>query len=78
LINTDFPNTYRVKALDKKDCCKPAPADLVLDGQLSLGNPGLEGRSPPSDNGTLAHRAIGLALDHGVSRQWKGDWQRAA
>ena len=30
------------------------------------------------DNGTLAHRALGLALDHGVSRQWKGYWQRSA
>lgn len=30
------------------------------------------------DNGMLAHRAIGLAMDHGVSRQWKGYWQRCA
>jgi transposase-like protein len=28
------------------------------------------------DNGTLAHRALGLALANGVSRQWKGYWQR--
>ena len=30
------------------------------------------------DNGTLAHRALGLALGHKVSRNWKGYWQRAA
>jgi transposase-like protein len=30
------------------------------------------------DNGALAHRALGLALDHKVSRNWKGYWQRAA
>jgi transposase-like protein len=29
-------------------------------------------------NGTLAHRALGLALGHKVSRNWKGYWQRAA
>lgn len=29
-------------------------------------------------NGTLAHRAIGLAMAHPVSRNWKGYWQRAA
>jgi transposase-like protein len=28
------------------------------------------------DNGALANRALGLALGHGVSRQWKGYWQR--
>jgi transposase-like protein len=28
------------------------------------------------DNGALAHRALGLALRHPVSRQWKGYWQR--
>jgi hypothetical protein len=28
------------------------------------------------DNGTLAQRALGLALRHPVSRQWKGYWQR--
>jgi hypothetical protein len=28
------------------------------------------------DNGTLAHRALGLALGHPVSRTWKGYWQR--
>lgn len=28
------------------------------------------------DNGALAHRALGLALKHPVSRQWKGYWQR--
>lgn len=27
-------------------------------------------------NGTLAHRAIGLAMAHPVSRNWKGYWQR--
>ncbi len=30
------------------------------------------------DNGALANRALGLALSHGVSRNWKGYWQRAA
>jgi hypothetical protein len=29
-------------------------------------------------NGALANRALGLALAHPVSRQWKGYWQRAA
>jgi transposase-like protein len=29
------------------------------------------------DNGALAHRALGLALAHKVSRNWKGYWQRA-
>lgn len=29
------------------------------------------------DNGKLCHRALGLALAHPVSRQWKGYWQRA-
>lgn len=29
------------------------------------------------DNGALAYRALGLALGHSVSRQWKGYWQRA-
>jgi hypothetical protein len=29
------------------------------------------------DNGALAHRALGLALRHPVSRQWKGYWQRS-
>jgi hypothetical protein len=37
-------------------------------------------RQPPAwlednrrlDNGTLAHRALGLALRHPISRQWKG------
>lgn len=28
------------------------------------------------DNGALANRALGLALHHPVSRQWKGYWQR--
>jgi hypothetical protein len=28
------------------------------------------------DNGKLCHRALGLALSHPVSRQWKGYWQR--
>jgi transposase-like protein len=28
------------------------------------------------DNGALCHRALGLALGHPVSRQWKGYWQR--
>ena len=28
------------------------------------------------DNGALCHRALGLALIHPVSRQWKGYWQR--
>jgi hypothetical protein len=28
------------------------------------------------DNGALANRALGLALGHCVSRQWKGYWQR--
>lgn len=28
------------------------------------------------DNGALAHRALGLALGHPVSRNWKGYWQR--
>jgi len=30
------------------------------------------------DNGALAHRALGLAVAHPVSREWKGYWQRAA
>jgi transposase-like protein len=30
------------------------------------------------DNGAIARRALGLALDHKVSRNWKGYWQRAA
>ena len=30
------------------------------------------------DNGALAHRALGLALQHPVSRNWKGYWQRHA
>jgi transposase-like protein len=30
------------------------------------------------DNGALANRALGLALGHGVSRNWKGYWQRKA
>lgn len=30
------------------------------------------------DNGALANRALGLALSHKVSRNWKGYWQRAA
>jgi hypothetical protein len=30
------------------------------------------------DNGALANRALGLALRHPVSRQWKGYWQRAS
>jgi hypothetical protein len=30
------------------------------------------------DNGALVHRALGLALGHGISRNWKGYWQRAA
>jgi transposase-like protein len=29
-------------------------------------------------NGALANRALGLALAHPVSREWKGYWQRAA
>lgn len=29
------------------------------------------------DNGQLCHRALGLALAHPVSREWKGYWQRA-
>ena len=29
------------------------------------------------DNGKLCHSALGLALAHPVSRQWKGYWQRA-
>lgn len=29
------------------------------------------------DNGHLAERAMGLALGHPVSRQWKGYWQRS-
>ncbi len=29
-------------------------------------------------NGGLAHRLLGLALAHPVSREWKGYWQRAA
>lgn len=28
------------------------------------------------DNGQLCHRALGLALVHPVSREWKGYWQR--
>lgn len=28
------------------------------------------------DNGALAHRALGVALRHPVSRTWKGYWQR--
>ncbi len=28
------------------------------------------------DNGQLCHRALGLALAHPVSRDWKGYWQR--
>jgi len=30
------------------------------------------------DNGALTHRMVGLALNHKVSRNWKGYWQRAA
>jgi transposase-like protein len=30
------------------------------------------------DNGALCHRALGLALGHGVSREWKGYWQRGS
>ena len=30
------------------------------------------------DNGSLAFRALGLALKHPVSRDWKGYWQRQA
>jgi hypothetical protein len=30
------------------------------------------------DNGALANRALGLVLGHGISRQWKGYWQRSA
>lgn len=30
------------------------------------------------DNGRLTNRALGLALSHPVSRQWKGYWQRSA
>ncbi|MEX0751606.1 MAG: IS1595 family transposase [Xanthobacteraceae bacterium] len=30
------------------------------------------------DNGALAHRALGLALGHKVSPNWKGYWQRSA
>jgi transposase-like protein len=30
------------------------------------------------DNGAIAHRALGLALGHKVSRNWKGYWQRSA
>lgn len=30
------------------------------------------------DNGTLTKRALGLAMAHPVSRQWKGYWQRSA
>lgn len=29
------------------------------------------------DNGALANRALGLALAHSVSRQWKGYWQKS-
>jgi transposase-like protein len=28
------------------------------------------------DNGALTHRMVGLALNHNVSRNWKGYWQR--
>ena len=31
-----------------------------------------------NDNGAIANRVLGLALGHGVSRNWKGYWQRAA
>ena len=30
------------------------------------------------DNGAVAHRALGLALGHKVSPNWKGYWRRAA
>ena len=30
-----------------------------------------------TDNGGLVHLALGLAMRHPVSRQWKGYWQRA-
>jgi transposase-like protein len=30
------------------------------------------------DNGALAHRALGLALNHSKSRNWCGYWQRSA
>lgn len=30
------------------------------------------------DNGALTHRALGAALAHPVSREWKGYWQRTA
>jgi len=39
---------------------------------------GLERGSPPLSNGTAAHRTLGLALHHPVSREWAGYWQRAA
>lgn len=29
------------------------------------------------DNGALCHRALGLALAHPISREWKGYWQRS-
>lgn len=29
------------------------------------------------DNGSLTRRALGLAMAHPVSRQWKGYWQRS-
>ena len=31
-----------------------------------------------TDNGSLVHTALGLALKHPVSRNWKGYWQRSA
>jgi hypothetical protein len=30
------------------------------------------------DNGSLVHRMLGVAMAHGVSRVWKGYWQRCA
>lgn len=30
------------------------------------------------DNGAMTKRIVGLAMGHGVSRQWKGYWQRSA
>jgi transposase-like protein len=30
------------------------------------------------DNGALTHRALGAALAHPISREWKGYWQRSA
>ena len=51
--------------------------EAAFMGCASYGGRGLDEDHGRIDNGSLARRATGLALAHGVSRQWKGYWQRA-